>query len=63
MVGVFDARSKEEVDAAFRKIFHCRKYSVLFFDRGTNVYKKKDQTVWGSQNSFLRRQRLYRAPP
>ena len=55
MVGVFDAWSKEEVDAAFRKIFHYGKYSVLFFDHGINVYKKKDQTVCGIAKELFKK--------
>jgi len=55
VVGVFDAWSKEEVDAAFRKIFHYGKYSVLFFDHGINVYKKKDQTVCGIAKELFKK--------
>ena len=46
-VGVFDARSKEEVDAAFQKIFHYGKYSAVSFDHGINVCKETDKTTRG----------------
>ena len=47
VIGIFNARSKEEVEAAFQKIFHYGKYSVISFDHGVNVYKKIDETKRG----------------
>ncbi|HSR10181.1 MAG TPA: ChaN family lipoprotein, partial [Thermodesulfobacteriota bacterium] len=39
VIGVFQAKSKREVDDAFPKIFHYGKYSELAFDQGRNVWK------------------------
>ncbi len=47
VVAVFSAKSKEEADAAFRKIFHYGKYSVLSFDNGRNIYKRIDESQRG----------------
>jgi aminopeptidase N len=53
VAGVLDARSKEEVNAAFPKIFHYGKYSVLSFDHGINVYKKIDESGSGIIKSIF----------
>jgi uncharacterized iron-regulated protein len=47
VVGIFDARSEEELSAAFQKVFHYGKYSTLFFNHGHNVYKKIDESADG----------------
>ncbi|GER94562.1 hypothetical protein A45J_2326 [hot springs metagenome] len=47
VVVIFSAKSKEEVDAAFRKIFHYGKYTMLSFDNGRNIYKKIDDSDRG----------------
>jgi uncharacterized iron-regulated protein len=47
VAGIFDGRSKEEVGAAFGKVFHYGKFSQLRFDHGTNVYKSVDDKVQG----------------
>jgi aminopeptidase N len=47
VAGIFDARSEEEVNAAFQKIFHYGKYSVLSFDHGVNISKKIDESGRG----------------
>jgi aminopeptidase N len=54
VAGIFDARSKGEVNAAFPKIFHYGKYSVLSFDHGINIYKKIDESARGIVKSILR---------
>ncbi len=54
VVGVFDARSEEEVKAAFQKVFHYGKYSAVSFDRGLNVYKKIDETMGGIAKELLK---------
>lgn len=47
VAAIFSAKSKGEVDAAFRKIFHYGKYSVISFDNGRNIYKKIDESERG----------------
>ncbi len=54
VAGIFDARSKEEVNDAFRKIFHYGKYSFLSFDHGINTRKKIDETPRGIREELLR---------
>jgi aminopeptidase N len=54
VVGIFDARSKEEVEEAFQKIFHYGKYSTLFFNHGNNVYKKMDKSADGITEALLK---------
>jgi aminopeptidase N len=53
VAGIFDARSKAEVNAAFQKIFHYGKYSVLSFDHGINIYKKIDERARGITKSIF----------
>lgn len=47
VVAVINGKSKEEVDAAFRKIFHYGKYSALAFEMGKNIYKRIDESGRG----------------
>jgi aminopeptidase N len=47
VAGIMDARSEEEVSAAFQKIFHYGKYSALSFDHGVNISKRIDETERG----------------
>ena len=47
VIGIINGRSKDEIDAAFRKIFHYGKYSALAFDRGKNIYKRIDESERG----------------
>jgi aminopeptidase N len=54
VAGIFDAQSKEEVHAAFQKIFHYGKYSTVSFDHGINVYKKIDETTRGIMEEVFR---------
>ena len=54
VAGIFDARSKEEVDAAFPKIFHYGKYSAVSFDHGINIYKKIDESARGITKELLK---------
>ena len=54
VVGIFGARSKEEVVSSIRKLFHYGKYSVLFFNHGTNVYKKMEETSHGITKRLLK---------
>ncbi|HUL31891.1 MAG TPA: ChaN family lipoprotein, partial [Thermodesulfobacteriota bacterium] len=53
VVGIFNARSREEVDGAFRKIFHYGKYSLLSFDQGANTNKKIEKTPRGVREELL----------
>lgn len=55
VIGIFDARSKEEVGAAFQKIFHYGKYSAVSFDHGVNVYKAIDQSARGITEDLLKK--------
>ena len=54
VVGIFDGRSKREVDAAFQKVFHYGKYSAVSFDHGVNVYKEADQSTRGITEELLK---------
>lgn len=47
VMGIINGRSKDEIDAAFRKIFHYGKYSALAFDMGKNIYKRIDESERG----------------
>ncbi len=47
VIGIINGRSKDEIDAAFRKIFHYGKYSALAFDMGKNIYKRIDESERG----------------
>jgi aminopeptidase N len=47
VAGIFNARSKGEVEDAFPKIFHYGRYSVLSFDHGMNTSKKTEGTPRG----------------
>ena len=40
VVAIVQARSKEETDAAFAKIFHYGRYSIVSFDHGRNVLRQ-----------------------
>lgn len=62
VVGIFDARSKEEVAGAFPKIFHYGKYSTLFFNHGNNVYKKTDKSADGITVALLKEAVAVEAP-
>jgi aminopeptidase N len=55
VVGIFNARSKEEVEAAFQKIFHYGKYSAVSFDQGVNIYKEIDRSTNGITEKFLKK--------
>ena len=54
VVGIFNARSKDEVEAAFQKIFHYGKYSAVSFDHGVNVYKGIDKSTRGITEELLK---------
>ena len=47
VVAIISGKSKEDTDAAFRKIFHYGKYSALAFDMGKNIYKRIDESERG----------------
>lgn len=47
VVGIVHAKSAAEADAAFRKIFHYGKYSVLSFDNGRNIAKTVEKSERG----------------
>ncbi len=55
VIGILNARSKEEVDAAFQKIFHYGKYSEVSFDHGVNTYKEIDQSTRGTTEELLKK--------
>ena len=40
VVGIIQAQSQEETDAAFAKIFHYGRYTHLSFDHGRNVHRQ-----------------------
>jgi aminopeptidase N len=54
VAGILNARSEEEVNDAFQKIFHYGKYSFLSFDRGINTQKKLDETSRGVKKELLK---------
>ncbi len=54
VIGILNARSKREVDAAFPKIFHYGKYSILSFEDGINIYKKADKTERGLAEELIK---------
>jgi aminopeptidase N len=47
VIAIADAASKDEADAAVRKIFHYGKYSALRFEKGRNVGKSIKETEKG----------------
>jgi len=47
VIAVFQGRSKEEADAAFRKITHYGKYSRLLFSQGINTGREIQETERG----------------
>jgi uncharacterized iron-regulated protein len=47
VIAIADAASKDEADAAIRKIFHYGKYSSLRFEKGKNVGKSIKETEQG----------------
>jgi uncharacterized iron-regulated protein len=52
VIGIFNGKSKREVDAAFNKIPHYGKYSKLLFDNGINTDKEIKQTQRGMVMDF-----------
>jgi aminopeptidase N len=54
VAGIFDARSKGEVEEAFPKIFHYGKYSALSFDHGRNTSKEIAGTPRGISRKLHR---------
>ncbi|MCX5717883.1 MAG: ChaN family lipoprotein, partial [Nitrospirae bacterium] len=53
VVSIISGRSKDEIDAAFRKVSHYGKYSALAFDRGRNIYKRIDESGRGIAVNLL----------
>ena len=47
MIGIFQGKSKKEVDDGFPKIFHYGQYSEVSFEQGGNVYKATEATDRG----------------
>ncbi len=47
IVGIFQGKSKKEVDDGFPKIFHYGQYSEVSFEQGRNVYKATEATDRG----------------
>lgn len=47
VIAVFQGRSREEVDAAYRKVAHYGKYSRLLFNKGINTGKEIQETKRG----------------
>jgi uncharacterized iron-regulated protein len=47
VVGIMDGLDTDEIDSAFRKIFHYGKYSELKFDGGDNTEKRIEPTQRG----------------
>jgi aminopeptidase N len=54
VIGIFQGKSKEEVDAAFTKIFYYGKYSAVAFDQGRNVYKMTEPTSRGMVRELVK---------
>jgi aminopeptidase N len=54
VVGIFEARSKDEVLAALQKVFHYGKYSAVSFDHGVNIYKTIDESARGVIKELIR---------
>jgi aminopeptidase N len=54
VVGVIQARSKEEADAGFPKIRHYGKFSRVAFEKGLNVSKKVDSSDRGIVREIAR---------
>lgn len=48
VIGIINALSKEEADAASRKIFHYGKYSMLSFENGKNTLKSIEESQRGA---------------
>lgn len=56
VVGIFEGKSKAEVEAAFRKVFHYGQYSYLAFDGGRTMEKKTEESrrglkVWNREQT------------
>jgi uncharacterized iron-regulated protein len=47
VVGIFHGKSKDEIEAAFRKISHYGKYTQLSFNSGRNIHKKIEESQRG----------------
>ena len=47
VIGIFQGKSKKEVDDGFPKIFHYGQYSEVSFEQGRNVYKATEATDRG----------------
>jgi aminopeptidase N len=47
VAAIFSADSREDIDAAFQKIFHYGTYSALSFEKGLNVYKATEESAQG----------------
>lgn len=47
VVGIFSGRSREEIEAGFKKISHYGKYSKLVFKDGRNIKKETDKAERG----------------
>jgi len=54
VVGIIQAQSKEETDAAFAKIFHYGRYSRLSFDHGRNVLRQVAESGRGITKDIVR---------
>jgi len=54
VAGIFSARSRREVEAAFSKIFHYGKYSDVSFDRGIIVFKEIGESERGIGKEVLK---------
>lgn len=52
VIGIVDAKSNEEAEAAYKKIPHYGKYSHISFQRGRNISKKIEQTIRGIQRDI-----------
>jgi uncharacterized iron-regulated protein len=55
VVAIVNAKSKDEADAAFRKIFHYGKYSAVAFDGGRNIYKNIEKSQKGIKRMLMER--------
>ena len=62
IVGIFQGKSKKEVDDAFSKIFHYGQYSEVSFDQGRNVYKMTEPTDRGMTKELLKQTSAVEVP-
>lgn len=53
VIAILDARSKDEIRTAFKKIFHYTRYSAIAFDKGRNIFKSIDSSEKGIREILM----------